>query len=181
MKRTIAAFLLSLSFSVSASDSIIFSSLTEEKTDRWQHIDNKIAELLASSNDQKDIIYDYLKENNLNGSFSKLFSSKLLPLSLSKTKKYTFVRPSSKYTSPLYGAHTFSYWILDENKKIVRSSSVDEFRVLSTNKHGMRDVEEVNCFTNKCYVKLFEFDGSDYVQRSCRINSVSEDKPVDNC
>ncbi len=181
MRQMILTFLLLLFFSINAKDSIVFSSWAEEKTNRWQRIDNEMAVFLVSENKQQDSIKIYMDENGLGESFSELFSSRALPLAMSKGEKYIFIRPSSKYTSPLYGAHTFPYWVLDENKKIVSSSSVDEFRVLSKGKYGMRDFEEINCFTNICHIKRFEFDGSRYVQKSCRISGVPEGNVVGNC
>lgn len=113
-----------------------------------------------------------LEEKGLNKNYRNYLVGKLVRLS-DKEDKHLFVRPAFQpYLSAFYGAHTYSYWVVDSKNRVIFQSRSDKFAVLTQAHHSMRDILVSQCFGGWCYETPFRFNGREYVEGKCSASQI---------
>ena len=161
----------------------LFESGTESETRGWPHISESLAEsLFIESGDYRSFAKQAIKDNQLRGNLRQFLVQKQIPVSVDKKERFFFIRPPLKpYYSVLYGAHAYTFWIVNQNQKTVFFSAGDQFSVLEAISDGMHDVEVMNAFGGLAYRAVFAFDGSEYKAKSCSTEIIQDRRRIDGC
>jgi len=184
VKQVIALIFAVLATTATASQPL-FSSATDDKTieSNWSVPSPRITRAIQASMDadQKELVSDYLSENKKIRGVRNLLSATKIQLCATCSDVFFFVRPSSSQYSPLYGAHSYTFWLVRQDGKVVHSASVDKLDILDENNVSMRPFEQSICLTSKCYITRFEFREREYLPISCRTHYLADDLTENNC
>lgn len=177
MTLLIAALIPNLALSETIKN---FYSATEDSTEKWSSVSNNLAHKIIALENMTKQVDEEVKEKALPKDYRQFFASKQINLS-HKTHNYIFVRPkSTPYFNSFYGAHTFMHWIT-QGDEVIYSGNSDYFKVLSTIKRGMHDIEEVQCRVNKCYLTRLSYNGRSYSPSSCQTHDLETGKFTQGC
>jgi len=159
----------------------LFQSSTEDSTAGWRMISAKLAKHLIEQSSASDDVTEAMSTRQRKDDYRIFFKARQIPLAI-KGKSHLFVRPAtSPHFGIFYGAHIFSYWIVDSNENIIFTSRSDRFSVLSASHNGMRDIEVSQCRTSECFVTRFVFDGASYVEQRCFTEEVQSRRRTAGC
>jgi hypothetical protein len=175
------ACVISASSALAAQNDIVFQSSTEDWISGWTMPAESLAASLVTFSDLNDLANDCINEKGLSRNYRQFLVSKRIPLSTSGSK-FSFVRPTSKlYCGAFYGAHTYSFWVVDHNRGVIFSSTADEFAILQSSHEGMRDLLVSGCHGGYCYRTTMLFSGGAYKKGSCSTTEIQTNKTVPGC
>ncbi|WP_147284402.1 hypothetical protein [Pseudacidovorax intermedius] len=148
---------------------ILFENSTEDSTAKWAAASGPITDVLIATLEDRDVLENEMREKGYRIGRTKILAEKKIALSDSPGV-YRFVRPAtSPYVSYFYGAHNFQYWFMADSK-VLFSSRSDKVTVLSSGRHGMKDIVVSNFSAAGRYWQEIKYAyGKDgYTAVSCR-------------
>jgi hypothetical protein len=119
--------------------------------------------------DDVELLDDCLTESGMKrADYSRLLST--VRIRASADRNLWFVRPAAQpYCNPLYGAHLFRYFLVEERKsrrigrfRVVFQNGGDGFKVYARQRHGLNDIEATGCWAGGCRTARMAFDGRRY-------------------
>ena len=181
-KRLLASFaILTALHALASGDGIVFQSYTEEPTAGWGRISEALARRLVISKGIKDYADQCIHDDALARNYRQFLVTRPAPLSTGQ-EKYFLVRPTADPNChAFYGAHVFTFWIVDSRQRIVFSATADEFTVLKTSHKGMRDLLVSQCHGGYCYRSTLAFDAHSYQAMSCATVTIATEESVPGC
>lgn len=158
-----------VSIGVQASDPILTTQTDDSTKSGWSLPSVTVAHSIFGSLDAdlKSIMRDYFKEHREIRDKRTILAARSVAICSACLGKYAFIRASAEHFSPLAGAHTFSYWIVDDRNKVLLYGGADRVDVVATGK-SFASVDETNCTAVKCYKTRYDFDGRRYVPGECQ-------------
>ena len=158
-----------------------FSSYTEESTVGWAHVPEALAVQLVAQRKVRDEADGCIRDDKLPRNYHQFLVTRSLSLSTGK-EPFRFVRPASlPYCGAFYGTHIYAFWIVDRNGQAVFDTSADEFEVLRSRHHTMRDLLVSQCHAGYCYRTTHVFDGQAYREQSCATTAIQTGESVPGC
>ena len=153
MKRATILFIL---ISAHAHSTPIFSSYTDEETTgkNWRTLsitqEHAIKNTLTKETKLELIEF---KKTNKEKSLRDLLSSTSIK-SCKNCNPIVFIRATSKNYSPFFGVHSFSFWLLNKNNKVIFTKYCDYFNLISQDAKSIK-IETLDCTTNECTVNRY--------------------------
>lgn len=127
------------------------------------------------------IIKDTSKKLNLPNTYRHFFRYKKIQISTNKQHAF-FIRPSTKYQlTPVTGAHTFRFWVVQNKENVLFSASADKFSILKSTHEGMHDLRVDQCRGGFCFETTIVFTKGKYQDASCSTRSIDSNKIVLGC
>lgn len=175
MTPKFASLALAISVSAQASDPILTTRTDDSTKSGWSLPSAAVARSVFGSFDAdlKSLMRDYFAEHLEIRDKRTILAARNIPICSTCPGKYAFIRASAERFSPLAGAHTFSYWIVDDRQKVLLYGSADRVDVVATGK-AHASVDETHCTAVRCYKTRYDFDGRRYVPGECRAFDMEE-------
>lgn len=169
MTSKFASLALIVSICAQVSEPILTTQSDDSTKSEWRLPSATVARSVFGSLDAdlKSLLGDYLKEHKEIRDKRTILAERNVAICSTCPSKYAFIRTSSEHFSPLTGAHTFSYWIVDDRNKVLLYGGADRVDIVATGK-SFASVYETNCTAVKCYKTLYDFDGKHYVPGECQ-------------
>ena len=168
-------------------ETIIFSNSTEESTQNWQYPSEELAKKIVTNYvnnlDEDRAQFNQDHKQKLAHNFRQFFAIKKIALSATKSgEQFWFLRPRSDSPSQsFYGAHIFTYWLVDSKNNVLFSRSGDIFNILKTQHNGMQDLLAEDCYSGACYGDIYVFKESNYVVSTCQKRPAGASQPIEKC
>jgi hypothetical protein len=169
MTPKFALLALAISVCAQASEPILTTQTDDSTKSGWSLPSPAVARSVFGSFDAdlKSLMRDYFAEHREIRDKRTILAARNSAICSTCPGKYAFIRASAERFSPLAGAHTFSYWTVDDRQKVLLYGSADRVDVVATGK-AHASVDETHCTAAQCYKTRYDFDGKHYVPGECR-------------
>lgn len=158
-----------------------FESYTEEPSDGWSAVSERLATRLVTAAGAKDLVDQCMADAAPASGYRQFLVAKPIALSTGK-QRFRFVRPATTpHCDAFYGAHIYTFWLVDQRQEIVFSRSADAFTLLESSHNGLRDLVVSQCRAGYCFRTTFAFDKRTYQEASCETTAIETKTRVPGC